>query len=298
MIEKNQNNLWFRNSEIYINPIYVAHMLETILNAASEEDTFGVYINSNTELQHQYTYQALLKYSAEPFSLRNTGSTILHIRLLTICSAENETEKNHILEIMQRVSGPMEGEYTVNEDGVPVPYSFYMNLKITEPSGVENVNSHYSLQIQLVGDLQVTRKGGAVVSDRVRTYVLANGERHEIVYKSVETSMEIDSDAPLYANDFEPTILQKSGSYPKSISVIYKDDYICRTLRDLANGSLQFEGNPFFVEYNGLTAFMITMIDVYPDREIEQTYFIVNCKEAREKGGYVALYLTLLRAGG
>lgn len=293
MIYSDTQYMWYKNVEEFINPFYIAKLFQDMLNNAYGEPVFGVYINSVNELKSIYEYQVSMKYTIEPFSLRGSNSAVLRLRFTTICPQETPGKKEKLYETFQKLCGATEGGFTIHKTDGDVEYFCNMNTKIGEAGSVEVVNAEFAVPVSLYCDMQITRGDGAVVADRIHSYVMIDGQKEEIIYKVVQNEMTVDFDSPLIFNHITPSIYPKSISYPLTLSVLYTNNTVCNKLRDIANGVLITENNPFYDAEKG--GMWITIVDDNPDGERSQTYHIVGVQENRERGAFVGLSITAIK---
>ena len=295
-VEKNVFDMSFKNEEKYINSASIAKLLQTMLNEAHGAPEFYVSFEWNKDNFQRAKYQGTLSMDIEPFSLRGTLAETISLELKIDVASEFETEKIAVSKTIDKIMGPVDGTFTVSEmideEDVAVQYEFWCNLskaRTTTSGDIGSDGAYYSVCI-LKGYMHVIREGGGVLSNMVKTYILINDERHEVVFKTGNAGAVFNTSNPLKAGSFLSDTEYISGAYAKSAVILYRDDYICRLLRDICERKVADKDNPFM---DSTGQFLVRIIEEYPDKDLLADYYVLQATINRESGAYVSIQLAL-----
>lgn len=292
-IEKQVFNMRFKNEEKYINGKSIAKLLQAILNAAHGNPEFYVAYQKDTATDKPAKYGGVLSCEIEPFSLRGTLAQTINIDYKCKVSTQNEAEHATVNKTLENILGPIDGTFDVSEDGTTVRYSFWSNFRYAKPfTPGELDGAAYYTTYNIKGYMHVIREGGARLSNEVKSYIKLDGVKYEVALRRGSTGVAFNVSNPLKANCFLAATEYISAGYAKSMAILYKDDIVCGLLRDFCEHIDGQNGGPFFNQETGKPE--IVIVEEYPDRDIETTYYIVQLTCERESGAYMAFNLSLM----
>lgn len=303
MAVENENLLlWYKNEEKYINDNTILSLLQDMLNKAAGSPLFKVYLETKTSLKMDEAYTCTLKTRIEPYMLKGAHCESVNVRLSIKYPLENEQEKIKVINIVTKCLGFITGGFKCTEKDTqePIDYTFCSNFTKDESTTPENINSHYTGTITLKGNMHITRSDGGILGDMVENYIVISDTEYPVVGRTVESSCQANIDSPVKADSFRPDTEYNAVTNAKTLIMLFRNDYICNTLRDYAQGVLNDEDNPFIAENTGKAE--LTLKEVYPaapnedERKVVQdTYYIYEVKETREAGVYMALSVALIK---
>lgn len=296
-VEKTLFDLSFKNEEKYINSVSIAKLLQSMLNEANGSPDFYVSFDSNKDNAPKAKYMGTLAMDIEPFSLRGTLAETISLELKINMESELESDKIAVAKTIDKVLGPVEGTFTVCEtiDGedVAVNYEFWCNLskaRTTTSGDIGNGGAYYSV-CTLKGYMHVIREGGGLLSNMVKTFISIGDTLHEVIFKTGNAGVVFNTSNPLKGGSFLADTEYISGAYAKSAIILYRDDYICRLLRDICERKVADKDNPFLNTTTG--EFFIRIVEAYPDKELSADYYLLQSTVNRESGAYVSIQLAL-----
>lgn len=302
MSVENENLLiWYKNEEKYINENTIAALLQNMLNKAAGKPYFRVYINEKATIEQSEKYTCVLKTRIEPYMLKGAHCESVNVRLNVIYPIENASEKIFVLNTLNKCLGFLTGgfKYTDEDTKEIIDYTFCSNFSKEESSTPENINSHWTASIIVRGNMHITRGDGGLLGDMVENYIVLNGTEYAVVGKTVECSEQANMDSPIKKGAFRPSMEINARTNAKTLILLYRNDYICNILRDLAHGILANTDNPFIDENTG--NLVLTLKETYPAvsnqsvKVVQDTYYIYEVKETREAGAYMALSVALIK---
>jgi hypothetical protein len=192
----------------------------------------------------------------------------------------------------------VDGSFYVTEtDGdekKTVEYTFWSNFRYGKPSTTGDVDGGvFPTTYNIKGYMHVVREGGALLSNTVKSFILANGTKYEVALRRGSHGVAFNVSNPLKVGCFTAATEYISAGYAKSFYVLYKDDYIGNVLRDFTERTLADANNPFLNQSNG--KYEITILEEYPDKDIMTTYYIIQATCERESGAYMTFALSLMQ---
>lgn len=293
-VENERLLLWYKNEEKYINDSAIASLLQDMLNTAAEQPLFKVYIDNKSDTYSQ-AYDCTLKTRIEPYMLKGAHCENVYVRLSIKYPVENEQEKIKVLNIITKCLGFITGEFkcTDMKSGEALIYTFCSNFTKEETGTPENINSHYTGTLTVKGNMHITRSDGGLLGDMVENIILVGGVDYPIVGRTVEGSWQAVTDSPIKSGSFRPETEYNAVSNAKTLIILFRNDYICNLLRDYAQGILADSTNPFINSNSGRPE--LTLKEVYPDKTVQDTYYIYEVKESREAGNYMAISVALIK---
>jgi hypothetical protein len=283
--------LWFKNEEKYINASTLTSFFQSMLNAAFGEACCKVYLNSISEIGENVKYPCTLKLTIEPFSLAGANCETVNIRLALKYPTEEPNEKLRIINTLNQVIGPTNGEFTITDEGEEVKYTFFSDFKLREPSSdPEIINGTYRQTLSVEGNMHITRAGGGLIADMVKTYIVIGENKYEVIFRMSEDTLSVNTNTPLKVGSLIPDTEFLSLSPVKALIILYRNDYICNLIRDVIRGDCI--ENPFVDSNTG--KLKMRVIEEYPDKTIDKEYFVYTMKESKERGVYVTLNVALM----
>lgn len=297
-VEKELYNLKFKNEEKYINGANIAKFLQTMLNTAHGKAEFYVAYQKDTNNEPAAIYGGVMSCEIEPFSLRGTLSQTITIDYKCKVSSQDAAVHASVNRTLESILGPVDGSFFVSEkegdSTKKVEYTFWSNFKYGKPSTNGDVDSGvFPTTYNIKGYMHVVREGGALLSNSVKTFILANGTRYEVALRRGSHGVSFNVSNPLKAGCFTAATEYISAGYAKSVLILYKDDYICNALRDFTERTIADNDNPFLNKDNG--KYEITIVEEYPDKDITTTYYIIQATCERESGTYMSFALSLMQ---
>ncbi len=292
-VDKTIFGMSFKNEEKYINSASIAKLLQSMLNEAHGSPDFYVSFEWNKDNFQRAKYQGTLSMDIEPFSLRGTLAETISLELKIDVASEFDSEKIAVSKTIDKVLGPVDGKFTVTENDTSVQYEFWCNLskaRTTTSGDIGTGGAYYSV-CTLKGYLHVIREGGGLLSNMVRTFISVNGELHEVIFKTGNAGVVFNTSNPLKAGSFLTDAEYISGAYAKSALILYRDDYICRLLRDICERKVADKDNPFMNFYTGQC--VLRIVEAYPDTDLVADYYLLQSTINRESGAYVSIQLAL-----
>ena len=301
MAVENENLLlWYKNEEKYINDNTIASLLQDMLNKAASKPLFKVYLNDKSDLDSVETYTCTLKTRIEPYMLKGAHCESVNVRLTIKYCAENAALKNSLLNIVNKCLGFVSGGFMyTNDTGENIDYTFCSNFSKEESGTPENINGHYTASTVLRGNMHITRGDGGLLGDMVENYIVIGNREYPVVGRTVESSCQANIDSPIKANSFHPDTEYNAVTVAKTLVILFRNDYICNTLRNYAQGILNESDNPFIDKETG--KLVLQLKEVYPavgkhaQEVIQDTYYIYEIKESREVGSYMCLSVALIK---
>lgn len=274
-------------------PYHIARYFQSLFNEAYGESVFGVYINHAVEVETAYKYRVVMGYSYEPNSLEGTRSANYRLTFTVNCP---DGERVKMFDALQRACATHDGSFIASVDEERHEFFLRYTLRIMPSGGRAIINAQDNDTLVLGCDMSIARDDGAMISDSVKTYIVADGDEYEIAYKTAEKGCEFDTESTVpFNHDGNPTVMQKGVTNPLTLFLIYQNTRVCRILRDMASGIINDGDNPFFVGNSKTSPYVMTIKEEYPDKTIESNYYLLSVKENRERGSYASLVLSLLR---
>ncbi len=297
-VEKELFNMKFKNEEKYINGASIAKFLQTMLNTAHGSPEFYVAYQKDTNNEPAAIYGGVMSCEIEPFSLRGTLSQTITIDYKCKVASQNAAVHAAVNKTLESILGPVDGSFYVTEkDGdekKTVEYTFWSNFRYGKPTTTGDVDGGvFPTTYNIKGYMHVVREGGALLSNTVKSFILANGTKYEVALRRGSHGVAFNVSNPLKAGCFTAATEYISAGYAKSFYILYKDDYIGNVLRDFTERTLADADNPFLNQSNG--KYEITIVEEYPDKDITTTYYIIQATCERESGAYMTFALSLMQ---
>lgn len=297
-VEKELFNMKFKNEEKYINGASIAKFLQTMLNTAHGSPEFYVAYQKDTNNEPAAIYGGVMSCEIEPFSLRGTLSQTITIDYKCKVASQDAAVHAAVNKTLESILGPVDGSFYVKEaDGdekKTVEYTFWSNFRYGKPTTTGDVDGGvFPTTYNIKGYMHVVREGGALLSNTVKSFILANGTKYEVALRRGSHGVAFNVSNPLKAGCFTAATEYISAGYAKSFYILYKDDYIGNVLRDFTERTLTDADNPFLNQSNG--KYEITIVEEYPDKDITTTYYIIQATCERESGAYMTFALSLMQ---
>ena len=297
-VEKELYNMKFKNEEKYINGASIAKFLQTMLNTAHGKAEFYAAYQKDTNNDPAAIYGGVCSCEIEPFSLRGTLAQTITIDYKCKVVSQDASVHAAVNKTLESIIGPVDGTFFVSEtengEERKVEYTFWSNFRYAKPTTTGVVdNGVFPTTYNIKGYMHVVREGGALLSNTVKTYILANNIRYEVALRSGSHGVAFNVSNPLKAGCFTAATEYISAGYAKTVHILYKDDYIGEKLRDFTERTLSDDDNLFLNKSNG--KYEIVIIEEYIDKEITTKYYIIQATCERESGAYMTFALSLMQ---
>lgn len=299
LLDENVFKLKFKNEEKYINGASIARLLQMMLNTAHGKPEFYVAYQKDTNNEPAAIYGGVMSCEIEPFSLRGTLAQTITIEYKCKVASQDAAVHAAVNRTLENILGPVDGSFIVTEkkdmggEDEEVKYTFWSNFRYGKPTTTGDVDGAvFPTTYNIKGYMHVVREGGALLSNTVKSYIKVGEQRYEVALRRGSHGVAFNVSNPLKAGCFTAATEYISAGYAKSFYILYKDEYICHILRDFTEGTLADKDNPF------LTAdgkYEITIVEEYPDKQLETTYYIVQATCERESGAYMTFALSLMQ---
>lgn len=297
MLEKENALLSFNCQDEIVTANTMVRLVQMLLNEAYGEDKFRVYYESHITDRERDKIPVMMKSRIYRYSIRKTKTVLMNVSLSIKASVEEEEEKIKVYNTVDKLCGNIDFTTKVVSNGELVDYVGYAGFERQEgASNPENINATWTQTIRLRGNIQMSQvEGGAILSDRVLTYILLkdeNGIEHEhyVCLKSSAEVLNYSTETPQRMNNFDVETDYVSNAQIKTFTILYCNDKIGNLIRDYAKGNFNESNNPFLDEEGNP---VMKIKEHYPDKDITTTYYVTSVQENREMGTVMAFNVSL-----